>query len=199
MPSTFSSLATRATRSRFMLTTCSRLLKSCAMPPVSRPMASIFCTWISAGLGALALGDLGHQPVVGAGQLARARGDAHLQLGVEALDLGAGVLELLQVQPRGVLAPAGPHGRHRQHAPASRCAPAAPAGAHCRASAAARSAWRERPPASRRGQHDEGKSDHARLRHQPARRGGLAAPAASDSSVRIARPRPHRVGQHGIG
>jgi len=31
-----------------MLTTCSRLLKSCAMPPVSRPIASIFCTWVSA-------------------------------------------------------------------------------------------------------------------------------------------------------
>ena len=40
--------STRRSRCRLLLMTISRLLKSCATPPVSRPSASSFCTWRSA-------------------------------------------------------------------------------------------------------------------------------------------------------
>ena len=54
-----------AASSRLPSTTASRLLKSCAMPPVSWPMASIFCDWNKRRTGLLerllrflALGDI---------------------------------------------------------------------------------------------------------------------------------------------
>ncbi len=48
--SSTSGASPRASRSavRLPITTVSMLLKSCARPPVSSPMASIFCAWASA-------------------------------------------------------------------------------------------------------------------------------------------------------
>jgi hypothetical protein len=117
-------------------------------------------------LGALALGDFRHQPVVGAGELARARGDAFLEFGVEPLDFRARVLELSQVQPGGVLPSARPHGRvggagqrlgmHRtlQHERVAQRLQEAKRLARARAGFA-------------RGQHDEREVRPARLRHEP--------------------------------
>ena len=60
--------ARRSIRPRPPSTAASRLLKSCAMPPVSLPIASIFCAWISWLSSILAVGDVEQ----GAGKFDRA-------------------------------------------------------------------------------------------------------------------------------
>jgi hypothetical protein len=60
--------------------TMRRLLKSCATPPVSWPMASIFCAWRSTSSTRGAFLHLGAQLVVRHFQLARALSDEILQL-----------------------------------------------------------------------------------------------------------------------
>ena len=61
------------------------------------------------GLGPLPFSDLSHQAVVGAGQLAGARHDAFLERAVQPFDFGTRVLQLLQVEPRRVLAATRTH------------------------------------------------------------------------------------------
>ena len=70
------------------ITGVSRLLKSCAMPPVSWPTASIFCAWRKRLLGPLALADLGLQPVERGAQIGGARRDPRLQQLLGQLPVG---------------------------------------------------------------------------------------------------------------
>ncbi|MGJ7544847.1 hypothetical protein [Variovorax sp. LT1R16] len=117
-------------------------------------------------LGAFALADLGHEPVVGTGQLARAGRDARLELGVEPLDLGPRVFELAQVQPCRVLAPSRTHGRiggARQRLGVNRPLE------HERIAQRLQQRQRLARPAAgvARGQHDEGEVGPARLPREP--------------------------------
>ena len=82
-------LRRRSARSMPPTTTASMLLKSCAMPPVSWPTASIFWTWRSwASAASRSLG-LGLQRLVGLPQLLRALAHRLLErLGALGLALG---------------------------------------------------------------------------------------------------------------
>src|SRR5580698_2301772 len=95
--------------SRLPAMTVSKLLKSCAIPPVSWPTASIL-RLDKRRLGALTLGHLLHQQVVGSGEFVGALADATLEGCVEQPQPLLRRAKLFQLAPRLVLAAASAQG-----------------------------------------------------------------------------------------
>ena len=73
--------------------TVSMLLKSCAMPPVSWPTASIFWAWINCSSASALLGDVPHEVVDDIAVAAAKRGERDLDREFVAVPVHRGRLE----------------------------------------------------------------------------------------------------------